>query len=405
MPVFQYTAVDRQGKQVKGETAADSMQNALTAIKRHGLFPVKVAEKKDVAANKMSESSFFKQKIKKKHIAIFARQFASMLQAGVPLPILLDVLRQQEKNAEFKKILESINADIMRGNTLSGAMSRFSEFPPLMISMVEVGEANGRLEASFDRIAINMEKELKLSAKIKGAMIYPVVLLCVTVLAGLMLSIFVLPKFADMFSEAGAELPIITQFLLGASTFLTTRWYILLGITAAVAIALFVALKQLPVKRKLHQAILQLPVIGQVQNAILMARFCRSFSSLIEGGVDVVLSLDRVKHVISNLHARSSFEEIIADVQAGATISQAIAKKKIFTPLVISMTRIGEESGRLGEVLQKTAELYEEESETRLQRMTAMAEPMVTVLMALGIGILVIGIVLPMFQMYRNVAG
>lgn len=404
MPTFQYTAKDMEGKQVKGELFRDSSQQVVTELKMRKLFPVRVVEKADKASNANAGRDLFKKKIKRRHIAIFSRQFASMLQAGVPLPVILDVLIQQERNPSFKEVMEDINSEVMKGNTLSGAMSAHKVFPPLLISMVQVGEANGRLDIAFERVAVNMEKELKLLARIKGAMIYPIILLSVCIIASILLTVFVMPVFTNMFNSMGAKLPPTTRAFLAVSGFIRSYWYAVLGMVFLLGVLIYRVMKNPGARNKIDRMVFKIPIIGRLQNTIFMARFCRTFSALIEGGVGVVVSLETVKNVIHNLYISKCFDEIIRDVQSGFAISSALSKLGTFTPLVVSMVRIGEESGRLGDVLSRTAALYEDESDAQLQKTTALMEPLITVFMAFIIGFVVISIVQPMFQMYRMIS-
>lgn len=401
MPVYMYEAKDTRGNKVRGEIYSDSRQSAVTSLKLQKLFPMKLEEKNEKVQGSAGSRDVFKKKVKKKHIAVFARQFASMLKAGVPLIIIMDVLIKQERNPAFREILEAINSDILSGNTLSRAMMRHKIFSGLFISMVEVGEANGRLDTSFEHIAVALEREIKLAAKIKGAMIYPLVLLTVSILASIVLTFVVLPVFARMFEQLGVPLPPLTRIFIDFSSFMTVHWYISVMFVLLLMSIAAMLLREPTMRAKLDYILLKLPVIGRVQNVILMARFCRIFSSLVEGGVDVITSLETVRNVIGNIYIKNYFNKIIRDVQSGATIHAAVSNFRFFTPLVVSMIRIGEESGRLGEVLSRTADLYEDDAESSLQKLTALMEPMVTVFMALGVGFIVLSVVQPMFEMYR----
>lgn len=400
MPVFTYTAKNMQGQQVKGELNGENRQYVLARLRQQQLFPLQVDEKKD--RQEATGRELGKGKVKKKQIAIFTRQFASMLHAGVPLPVILDVMIRQEGHKPFRTILEAIQAEIMKGNTLSLALSRHKVFPPLLISMVEVGEANGMLDIAFERIALTLEKEVKIAAKIKGAMIYPMVLLSVTVIVMLLLSFVILPIFVGVFEDMGVELPALTVGFLKLSRFITGYWYWVLGITAGFVYLVRRIAGEPDIRKEIDHVLLRLPVIGQTVLIINMARFCRTFSALMEAGVGVIRSLETVRNVITNQYMKGRFEEIIRDVQKGTTITQALSRHWIFTPLVISMSRIGEESGRLGETLAKTAEFYEDEADSLLQKATSMLEPAITVIMALGVGFVVMSIVQPMFQMYTS---
>ncbi len=400
MPVYEYTARDLNGKLVKGEFIGNSLEDTVTGLKAQKIYPLKVSQKKQESEKNVSDRSIFKKKVKKKNVAVFARQFSSMLRSGIPLLVILDVLFKQEKNPEFKQILSGITSDIMKGFTLSSAMEKYKEFPEFMISMVSVGEANGKLDVCMARVATNMEKEIKITGKLKSAMIYPCILLSITVIAIFLLTFLVLPVFSGMFQQSGVKLPALTSALLGMSDFMKIYWYIPLIFAGMLVICISFVRKSESYKMFRDKFIFSIPVIGGVQNIILMTRFCQTLSALIEGGVGIIFSLQIVKNVIGNRYIKEMFDVIIKDVQTGLPISESVSKYKVFTPMVVSSLKIGEESGTMGEVLARTADVYEDESDLMLQKLTSLVQPVITVIMAIGIGILVISIIQPMFQMY-----
>jgi len=400
MPLYQYIAKDNSGNQIKGEFASESAQAAVTSLRAQNIYVFSVSEKKEIANTSVMKKELFKKSIKKKDVAVFSRQFAIMLQAGVPLPTIFEVMIKQEKNPSFKEILENLNLDVLKGKTLSSSMANYKIFPQLMTSMVEVGEANGRLEVAFERISGNMEKEIKLFAKVKSAMVYPIVLLVVSLIVASIMILFVLPKFSAMFTQMGAKLPAVTLVFLGISSFVINYWYVILIVIFVLMISIYKIFHEPVTRLQIDKFVYSLPIFGNMQKIILMANFCRTFSSLVDAGVGVISSLEIARNVNKNLFAKKCIDEVITDVQAGATISQSISNFKIFTPLVVSMCKIGEESGRIGDTLSRTADIYEDETDTQLQRMSALMEPAVTVLMALGIGFIVISVVQPMFQLY-----
>ena len=298
MPIFVYSARNIYGKKLKGELVCDSRQDALNNLKLQKLFAFRLNEKRMNYRQKSTGKVNAAASIKKKSISIFARQFASMLRAEIPLSEILDILTVQEKNPEFKKILRSINADILKGGVLSMAMSKYKAFPPLMINLVEAGEVNGRLELAFERIADGMEKELKLTSKVKGAMVYPVILLTVCLIASILLTFIVLPIFTNLFEQMGVELPLLTSIFIKASKFAIGNWHFIIVVVMLAVLSGAFLLKNRATRKEIDRMLLELPYIGGVYNTILMARFTRTFSTLLEGGVEVLTSLEISKKVV-----------------------------------------------------------------------------------------------------------
>lgn len=280
------------------------------------------------------------------------------------------------------------------------AMSKYKAFPPLMINLVEAGEVNGRLELAFERIADGMEKELKLTSKVKGAMVYPVILLTVCLIASILLTFIVLPIFTNLFEQMGVELPLLTSIFIKASKFAIGNWHFIIVVVMLAVLSGAFLLKNRATRKEIDRMLLELPYIGGVYNTILMARFTRTFSTLLEGGVEVLTSLEISKKVVGNLYMNKVFDEIILNVKSGSPVYVAISRFKIFIPLVVSMIRIGEESGRLAEILSRTAGYMEEDSDSQLQRRTALAEPLITIFLGVSVALIVISIVQPMFKMY-----
>lgn len=403
MPVYIYEAMDTTGKKIKGELFGESQSEVISWLKNGNLYPVDIEVKKITAHDTRPGGAFFlKRRIKKKQVAVFARQFSSMLQAGVPLAILLDVLIKQQKNSAFREILIKISQDVLTGNTLSSSLAKFDVFPDFFVSMAAVGEENGRLGEAIDHVATNMEKELKLAAKVKGAMTYPLILLVISIISCIVLAFVVIPAFAGMFGEMGAELPASTRFFINLSRFIYEYWYVAASIIAVMVIVFLKAFKEPEIRERMDKLLFSLPLIGRIQNGIFMARFSRIISSLIESGIDVVRSLEVMRNITKNQYLKSILAQIVMLVQSGTTLSAAASRFRIFQPLVISMVKVGEESGNLESVLLKTAELYENESEEQLQRFTALVEPAMTLIMAAAIGFIVLSIVQPMFQMYSG---
>ena len=392
--MYKYIAKSKDGQVVKGEVDASSRDRAVYMISAMGLYLVSIEEK--------GKTSFsLPGRISKKQISIILRQMSTMISASIPIPVVLSVLRDDEKNTAIKEMLTKIHKDVTDGMPLSQAMAAYPKcFSPFILNMVEMGEVNGRLDVAFERIATVTEKEIKVSGKAKSALIYPIILLVLAVAMTIFLSVKVVPTFVQLFIDFGGELPGITKLMMAISDFLQGYWWaLILGI-----IALVVVIKVLWSKREcrkyMERALRKVPVYKAICVSKVMGKYARVVSSMLDSGVSVIKTLTVTKGSLQQIDYEDAFANVISEVKTGTPIYQAIDNTHLFTPLAVSMTKVGEESGKISELLTNTAEFYEEETERKIASAMTLLEPLMTIVLGVIIAFIVASIILPMFDMY-----
>lgn len=399
MKNFKYRAMKSDGTKVEGRFEANSKADVMNMITTSGYYPLMVEE---IIESKQIEFKLF-ERVTTKDLAIFCRQFYTMLNAGVSITNAISILSNELPNKKLREILSDIEDDIKKGETLSESMARHKKyFPQLLISMVESGEVSGNIDEMMLRMSVHFEKEYKLNNKIKSAMTYPSVLSVVAIGAVMFIMTFVMPTFVDMFEEEGIALPLITRAMLGASKFLSNNLIFIL-IFIAMLVVVFNAYKKTPngivVMSKLK---LSLPVLGTLNKKIIVSRFTRTLSTLLSAGVSLVHALPTVAGVLENKVAEDAILKIRERVVRGDGLSSPIRENDIFPKMLSSMIKIGEESGSLDDILNKTADFYDDEVEQAIQTATSLIEPLLIVVMGVVIGGIVISIMLPMFDMYSQ---
>lgn len=401
MPIYQYKAMTMEGKQKQGVYTAATKEEIYSLLKQKGYFPLEVIEKQEKST---IGTLSFSTKINSKAIAVFCRQFQTMLNAGVPIIQCLDILHQQTEHKKLKNILEEVYGQVQQGLSLSEAFQVHQPtIPSLLIHMIEAGEASGNLDLILERMALHYEKEYKLNNKIKSAMVYPMVLSMVSITVVIFLLTFVMPTFMELFQGSGVEMPGPTKFLLSMSETLQTKWYIVVGVFALI-ITFFSYLKKTPAGIKFIDILtLKFPVIGKTINTIIVSRFTRTLSTLLSSGVPLLQAMDISAKIVNNTVVGEGILEAKEEVRKGVGLSEPLRQLRVFPPMVISMIEIGEEAGALDDLLDKTANFYDEEAQAALQKLTTMLEPIMIVIMAVVIGFIVIAMVLPMFDMMNTV--
>ncbi|NJR23268.1 MAG: type II secretion system F family protein [Richelia sp. CSU_2_1] len=342
-----------------------------------------------------------------KDMAIFARQFAAMFNAGVAIVRCLSVLHEQCSNARLKRALKSMNADVQEGINLAEAMAKFPDvFDQLFISMVAAGEVGGVLDEVLDRLALMMEKNHKTEAEIKSAMSYPKTVLFIAIVIFFAMTIFLLPTFAKIFSDIGAELPAFTLFMLGISAF-CTAWPPIQQMTViGVLVALYIAFQmyyKTPIGRlQIDKIAMKLPIFGDLIEKSAVARFCIIFGSLTRSGVPILNSLEIVRDVAGNQAIANAIEYARTEIQSGGMISIALQEQQVFPSLAIQMMAIGEETGELDKMLMKVGAFYETEVEEAVKGLTSMLEPLMIVVIGAIVGSILLSMYLPMFAVFQN---
>lgn len=398
--LYKYKAVSESGQVLEGVYEARTEDDVIAMIRNNSYLPVSIEE----SDTREKSLNIFTNRVKKKDLAIFCRQFYTMLNAGISIVKCLDILEKQVENNVLKKATGRVYEDVQKGFTLSEAMKKNEEvFPSLFINMIEAGEVSGNLDVIMERMSIHYEKENKIENKVKSALVYPIILTIVAIGVVIFLLTFVMPTFIGMFESSGVALPTPTRLLLNISYGLKNYWYIFISIVIAL-IVLARLYSQTEAGSLLFDSIkIKMPGIKKTNIKIITSRFTRTLATLMASGIPLLEALDVVGKVVGNKVIVQGIRKAKEDVRKGVPLSRTIKEMNVFPPMVDSMLKVGEESGSLDEILTKTADFYDEEVEVSLQKMTTMLEPIMTVLMAIIIGFIVISMAMPMFDMVNTI--
>lgn len=401
MAIYKYEGKYHNGKKVRGELDVDSKSQAVSELRKQGIFPIKVESKEE--SSKEIVFSFGRKKVKNRELIIFCRQFAATLDAGISIIESLDILRQQTENKLLKESLDDVFNEVQKGIALSNAMkSHPKAFPVMLVNMVAAGEYSGALSDILHRMTEHFEKEDKINSKIKSATVYPKILASVTVIVVALLLIFVLPNFGRMFADLGAELPSITQVLMNFGDIIGKYWYIPVGII----LSIYLLYRRL-VSTKEGKIIwdkwrLGLPIFGTLTRKVATSRFSRTLGAMLRSGIPIIEAMEQVIQVIGNKYIEDQLESTLENIKRGEGISRPLNSINIFPPMLISMIRIGEETGTIDELLIKTSEFYDDEVERASTNMVQALNPLILLAMVIVILPVLIAIALPMFDMYSH---
>ncbi len=398
MAAYAYMAINSVGLELKGEVHAADLASAREQLRVRGLLPQRIDELP--ASGEQSVRTVFK-KIKPKSIQIFSRQFATMIEAGLSVVSALTILEEQTDDKYLGLIVAELRADVEGGLLLSEAMSRHPKvFSRLYVAMVEAGEAAGILDEVLDRVAYQIEKDTQIKRRVKGAMIYPTMVLgfATVVLAAMLM--FLVPVFVKIFADLGGDLPTLTQYVVNASNLLRSKYYIIFPALIATGFAIR-KYKRTEQGRQVWDRIkLRLPMkIGSVVLKITMARFSRTLSTLVASGVDIIKSLEITGTTSGNWVVEEALADVRARVHEGVPIAQPLLENPIFPPMVSQMVKIGEETGELEKMLSKIADFYEDEVDASVTALTSIVEPIMMIGVGLMVGVIIISMYLPMFKM------
>jgi len=398
MAAFAYTAINADGFRSDGEISAPSLDAAREQLRLRGLLAEHVGELS--AAEGTGVKSSFK-KIKPKSLQIFSRQFATMIEAGLNVVAALLILEEQTEDKYLMAVIRDLRADVEGGLLLSQAMNRHPKvFTRLYVSMVESGEAAGILDQVLDRMAFQIERETKLKSRVKGAMMYPtmVLIFATLVLTGMLL--FLVPFFAKVFKTLGGKLPTLTLYVVMLSDFIKSDWWVILILGVGATFGFKRWRKTEHGRRNWDRLKLKLPMkVGDVVLKITMARFSRTFSTLVAAGVDIIRAIEITAQTAGNWVVESALLDAKQKVQEGIPISQPLLENPVFPPMVSQMIKVGEETGELDKMLGKIADFYEEEVDASIQTLTSIIEPLMMIGVGLMVGVIIISMYLPMFKM------
>ncbi len=395
-PTFTWEGVDKRGERVKGENKAANVTMMKAELRRLGIQPRTVRRKSALASLGQR-----KKKIEAGDIAVFSRQLATMMNAGVPLVQGLDIMGQGHENPAMRDLIQEIKTDVEGGNNFSDTLRKHPRyFGDLFCNLVEAGEAAGVLDTLLDRLATYLEKTESIKKKIRKAMFYPSAVLVVAFIVSAILLIFVVPEFQSMFQGFGADLPVFTQFVINLSELFQAYWYVIFGGIVAAGVAFVMAHRRSPrFRRFLDRVLLKTPVVGSIVDKAATARFGRTLSTMFAAGVPLVEALESVSGACGSSVYEDAILEMKDQVASGQQLNVSMRLSNLFPHMVVQMAAIGEESGSLDTMLAKVADFYEEEVDNQIDSLSSLLEPFIMVILGVLVGGLVIAMYLPIFQM------
>ena len=397
MAAYTYDAINAQGFELSGEVHAPDVAAAREQLRSRGLLPQRLVEK---GASGEGGRAVFK-KVKQKSLQVFSRQLATMIEAGVSVVAALVTLEEQTDDKYLAEVLAEVRADVEAGLVFSAALARHPKvFNRLFVAMVEAGESSGTLDTVLDRIATQIEKETQIKRRVKGAMVYPAVVITFATLVLIFMLLFIVPVFADVFKDLGGELPKPTQIVMAASNALRAWWFIIFPVIIAAIFGLRRWKRTERGRQLWDQFKLKIPMkIGDVVQKVALARFARTLSTLLAAGVDIISSLEITGATSGNWVVEESLRNVRERVHEGVPISEPLQENEIFPPMVSQMVKIGEETGELDDMLAKVADFYEDEVDSSIQALTSIIEPVLMIGVGAMVGTIVISMYLPMFKL------
>lgn len=401
MPSFVWEGRTRAGELRKGVIEASDDNAAMTTLRSQNLSVTKVRRR----ARELKIS--FGTGVGLKDIVVFTRQFATMIDAGLPLVQALDILAKQSDNKRFGKVLEDVKNRVEGGASFSDALRGHPKvFDELFVNLVAAGEVAGILDSIMLRLAAYIEKSMKLRAKIKGAMVYPIITAIVAVAVIIIMLGKVIPIFESMFKDMGAgSLPALTKFLISISKGFVAHAPLVLGILGGLVVATILALRTYKGRRFFHALLLRIPIVGPVIRKSVVARFTRTFGTLLSSGVPILDAMEIVAKTAGNLVVQEAVMMVRQRVSEGKDVATPLMQTKVFPPMVVQMIAVGEQTGAMDQMLQKIAEFYEDEVDAAVAAMTALMEPLMMVVLGGVVGVMMIAMYMPIFELAGNIRG
>jgi type IV pilus assembly protein PilC len=405
MPTFAFAGRTRAGELVNGERLADSVDAAVAMLRREQILVTKISAVKDKAKEDKSQQKFRATKVPSKNLAIFTRQFSVMIDAGLPLVQCLDILGRQEVHKGFARTILATRSEVEGGASLADAMRRHPKaFDTLYVNMVAAGEAGGILDTILKRLAVYIEKNVKLKGQVKSAMIYPI---AVMTIAGLVVAVIlwkVIPTFAELFAGLGAELPLPTRVVIWASnSFVKAMPFMVVGVIASIfGLRAFYA--TYGGRRTVDNIMLKLPILGLILRKIAVARFCRTLSTLMASGVPILDGLEITARTAGNSVIEDAIMVTRQSIERGETVSAPLEKTKVFPAMVTQMINVGETTGALDAMLSKIADFYEEEVDTAVAGLMTLLEPVMIAILGTIVGGIVISMYMPIFKLIEKLS-
>lgn len=407
MAIFQYEGQTLKGKKKKGRVRADSQKDAILELKKTGVMINRIEEKKENALNKdLNLTIHLSRGVKLKDFVIYLRQFATLLRSGVSITESTTILAAQTESKALKEALVTVEEDLRSGIPLSEASEKHPKiFPNMFVNLIRAGEASGKIDESLEELADYYEKQHHMRQKVKAAMTYPIIIGLFATAVVIFLLAKVVPTFVDMFDNIGAELPLITRFVIASSHFMQSFWWIFI-LLFIVFYATIVTIKSKSTsKYYLDYVILKLPLFGKLMQKASIAKMTRTLSSLFQSSVPIIQAVSIAEKVVDNEVIAAVLRDAKKALERGESLATPMMAHWVFPPLVTQMIVIGEKTGALDSMLGKVADFYEMEVETTTDQLKALIEPLMIMLIGLVVGVIVISIMVPMFQMYSEISG
>ncbi len=398
---YLYKAANKAGQTVEGLIEASDKKSVVFALRAKSLYLLSLSE---VNPKSTLDIAFGSAKLPKRTLAVFCTQFASILRAGVPLIQALTILEEQTENAKLKKILQSVGEDLQRGKGLSEALSLHERaLPTIMIKMIEAGELSGTLDLSLERLATHFDKEYRITKKIRGAMMYPVIVTIIALIVVVFMLLFIIPRFMTFFEASGAELPGITKFMLGLSEFITTNWMYIMAFLLMIYVGFKFYKSTPPGRLAIDTLKTKAPLFKKSVSRILASRFSRTLATLTATGISLTQSLRIASKVVGNRLAENKLIDIEESIKQGRSLNASVSAAALFPNMMVHMTKIGEESGTLDQMLAKAADYFEEEADVAITRLTTILQPILLVVVAAIILFVMLSVLMPMLTMYSSI--
>lgn len=401
MAKFKYSGRDRKGKRL-GTVNAASKREAVEKLKEQG---IRVIELNEVPETLLTKDISFGNPVKLQDFVIYLRQFATLIKAGVTVVEATSILSHQTESKALKKALLEVEQELREGNPLSDAVAKHKKiFNSMFVNMLKAGEVSGNLDVTLERLAEDFEKQHHTRQKVVSALTYPMVVGAIAILAVIFLLVTVVPKFVQMFNDMGAELPAITKFVLSASKFMQSFWWLVALIFILIYLSFVFMKKNVKFKYYLDYVLLRMPIFGKLMQKGVLARMMRTLSTLFSSSVPILQAMSIIEKVVENEVISKVIRESRVSLEKGRSMTEPMSEHWAFPPLVTQMISIGEETGALDAMLAKIAEFYEKEVETATDKLKSLIEPIMIVVLAGLVGVIVMAIMVPMFSMYDQMS-
>jgi type IV pilus assembly protein PilC len=394
VPFYKYVAKNEFSETVKGKVEAPTIPQAATALRSRNLLVVRIDPLGNESFAAISKWLFG---IKEDEVVNMTRQLSTMITAGLPLVQALSILEQQSKPA-ISKMISELKVAIEGGGTFADALAKHpTVFSRVYVQLVRAGEAGGVLDEILDRLAENLEKAKEFRAKTKGALIYPVIVVIAMVIVAFVMMIFVIPKLTEMYKDFGADLPLVTQLLIDLSTFVSNYWWVMFGAAGGGYFFFNRWGKTKKGRLMIDGWLLKIPVFGELRKKVILTEFARTLSLLLTAGISLLQALQIVTDAVGNSVYREALADTASQVEKGISLAQSIGRFEMFPPLLSQMISVGEETGKLDDVLMKLSKYFESESEHAIKNMTTALEPMIMIVLGIGVGLMVVAIIMPIY--------